>query len=64
MWGLVRMVLLFCALGFACFIVMLYFCRTFKQECASHISLRANEDGTALVIRSVCFDHNHEISQV
>ena len=38
--------------------------RTFKRGCPAHISLRANDGGSALQVKSVCFDHNHEISQV
>ena len=38
--------------------------RTFKKGCPAHISLRANDRGSALQVKSVCFDHNHEISQV
>ena len=38
--------------------------RTFRKGCPAHISLRANDRGSALQVKSVCFDHNHEISQV
>ena len=38
--------------------------RTFKQDCCAHISLRADEKGNFLKIRSVNIEHNHEISQV
>ena len=38
--------------------------RTFKKGCPAHISLRANDRGSVLQVKSVCFDHNHEISQV
>ena len=38
--------------------------RIFRKGCPAHISLRANDRGSALQVKSVCFDHNHEISQV
>ena len=28
------------------------------------ITLQVNENGTALVVKSASFDHNHEVSQV
>ena len=34
--------------------------RTFKKGWPAHISLRANDRGSALQVKSVCFDHNHE----
>jgi hypothetical protein len=40
------------------------FKRTFKQDCQAHITVRANENGTALVVKSASFHHNHEVSQV
>lgn len=51
---------------FACSDVKLHLLcnRTFKRGCLAHISLRANDKGSALQVKSVCFDHNHEISQV
>ena len=45
-------------------IIYHYEYRTFKQHCPAHISLRVNENGTALVVKSVSFDHNHPVSQV
>ena len=38
--------------------------RTFKQDCPAHISLRADDTGTALVVRIVCDEHCHDLSQV
>ena len=38
--------------------------RTFKQDCPVHITLRADENGNMLKVRSVNFEHNHEVSQV
>ena len=38
--------------------------RTFKKDCPAHISLRINGTGNALEVKSVSFDHNHEISEV
>ena len=42
--------------------IMIY--RTFKQDCPVHITLRADENGNMLKVRSVNFEHNHEVSQV
>ena len=42
----------------------LFFVRTFKQDCPVHIALKANEDGSALCVRSVNYEHNHPISKV
>ena len=38
--------------------------RTFKQDCPVHITLRADKNGNTLKVRSVNFEHNHEVSQV
>ena len=38
--------------------------RTFKQDCSAHIALKANEDGTALQVRSINLEHNHSVSKV
>ncbi|CAI8036420.1 hypothetical protein GBAR_LOCUS20403, partial [Geodia barretti] len=35
---------------------------TFKQGCPFYISLRVNVDGNALEVKSVCQEHNHEVS--
>ena len=39
-------------------------CSTFGKDCYAEVSLRASEDGLALVVRSVNKDHNHIISRV
>ena len=38
--------------------------RTFKQDCSAHIALKANEDGTALQVRSINIEHNHSVPKV
>ena len=38
--------------------------RTFKQDCPVFISLRENAAGDALAVKSLCLEHNHEVSQV
>ena len=38
--------------------------RTFKKDCPAHIAVKANDDGTALEVRSVCSEHNHLVSKV
>ena len=46
--------------SYACTVILcLTFFKTFKQDCPVHISLRVNEDGTAPVVKSLRFDHNH-----
>lgn len=37
---------------------------TFRQDCPASIYLRVNGDGTALQIKSINNEHNHEISRV
>ena len=37
---------------------------TFRQNYPFKVNLRANEAGSALVVRSVCPDHNHTVSKV
>ena len=37
--------------------------RTFKQDCPAQITLRANEDGTALQVKSVSCEHRCKLSQ-
>ena len=55
-------------LHFFCYICrffnLFFAIRTFKNNCPVHISLRANESGSALEIKSTCLIHNHETSQV
>ena len=40
------------------------FFRRFKQNCLVHITLRADESGNSLMVRSVNFDYNHDVTQV
>ena len=35
-----------------------------KQDCPAHIAVKANDDGTALEVRSVSSEHNHLVSKV
>ena len=44
--------------------IEVYVYRTFRKECPMHIALRINMDGQYLEVTSVCYDHNHPISQV
>ena len=37
--------------------------RTCKQGCKAHITLRVNKSGMAFVVKSFCFDHNHEVKK-
>ena len=41
-----------------------FLCRTFKQNCPAYIALKVNEEGTALTVRSVNYEHNHPVSKV
>ena len=51
--------------GYICrFCNLCFAIRTFKNNCLVHISLRANESGSALEVKSTCLIHNHETSQV
>jgi len=38
--------------------------RTFRQDCPAHISLKVDDEGRALQVRSLCTEHNHELSKV
>ena len=43
---------------------MIFIRSTFKRDCPAHITLCVNVSGTALEVKSVSTEHNHEISQV
>lgn len=43
---------------------VLMFFRTFRQECEAHIALKVDDEGKALQVRSLCNEHNHELSKV
>ena len=45
-------------------ITCVFLSRTVRQECPMHMSLRASEDGQILEIKSLLFDHKHEINKV
>ena len=40
------------------------FFRTLRQECEAHIALKVDDEGKALQVRSLCTEHNHELSKV
>ena len=42
----------------------MYTCRSFKKECPAFISLRIDESGNRLEVKSMCEDHNHAVSKV
>ena len=44
--------------------IMIFIHSTFKHDCPAHITLCVNISGTALEVKSVSTEHNHEISQV
>ena len=42
--------------------IMIFIHSTFKRACPAHITLHVNVSGTALEVKSVSTEHNHEIS--
>ena len=44
--------------------IMIFIHSTFKRDCPAHITLRINVSSTALEVKSVSTEHNHEILQV
>ena len=44
--------------------IMIFIHSTFKHDCPAHITFRVNVSSTALEVKNVSTEHNHEISQV